>query len=280
MSPLISAAELQALMAQKEPLLILDWRFDLSDPHAGRRAYAQGHVPGAHYLTLDEACGPKQLPDGRFQGRHPLPEREDFARLLASMGWQPGLRVVCLDAGNSMFAARGWWMIQWLGEESVQVLDGGMAAWATNGGSLSNALPAVPFAAEAPSLQAPRVKTLSARELRLKLGRCRVVDARAPERFRGEIEPLDSQAGHIPGARNRPFALNLTSENCFKPSAQLRAEWATLRPNQDTVHQCGSGVTACHNLLALAVAELPLGVLYPGSWSEWSADPANPLARH
>jgi thiosulfate/3-mercaptopyruvate sulfurtransferase len=280
MTPLISVAELQALLQQEVPLLVLDWRFDLSDAHAGRRAYTQGHVPGAHYVHLDEACGSKQRPDGSFRGRHPLPDREDFARLLASLGWQPGQHVVCLDAGNCMFAARGWWMLQWLGETQVQVLDGGMAAWMEAGGAISKALPAVPFGAEAPTLKPSRVRSLDAQALRAQLGRSRLIDARAPERFRGDVEPLDSQAGHIPGARNRPFALNLSASGHFKPPALLRAEWATLRPDADTVHQCGSGVSACHNLLALAVADLPLGLLYPGSWSEWSADMANPLARH
>jgi thiosulfate/3-mercaptopyruvate sulfurtransferase len=276
-TPLISADALQALLP--EGPLLLDWRFDLADAQAGARAYAAGHIAGAHYLHLDEACGPKMERDGRFRGRHPLPEREDFARLLQALGWRYDRPVVCYDGGNSMFAARGWWMLRWLGHEQVQVLDGGLAAWTAAGGTLSTEAASVPFAPEAFELRAPLLRSIDRETLRAQLGRVGLVDARAPERFRGEVEPLDRQAGHIPGARNRPFALNLQLDGRFKPAEQLREEWQALHPDADTVQQCGSGVTACHNLLSLAVAGLPLGPLYGGSWSEWSADPTLPLAR-
>lgn len=277
MKALISPAELQHL---EQPLL-LDWRFDLSDPEAGRRAYLQAHVPGAHYLHLDQACGPKTGYDGRFRGRHPLPTREDFAALLAGLGWQYERPVVCMDAGNAMFAARGWWMLRWLGHEHVAVLDGGLAAWGAAGGVLTAELPAVrpqPLPA-LPALREPLVHTVDATELAAQLGRVGLVDARAPERFRGEIEPLDAQAGHIPGARNRPFARNLQADGRFHSAETLRADWAPFAPSADTVHQCGSGVSACHNLLALAAAGLPVGRLYPGSWSEWSGDASRAVAR-
>ena len=275
MKPLISPAELQAL----DDPLILDWRFDLADPEAGARVYAQGHLPGAHYLHLDQACGAKTDAEGRFRGRHPLPKREAFAALLAGLGWNYERRVVCHDAGNSMFAARGWWMLRWLGHEQVAVLDGGLAAWLAAGGKLSQELPAPRPAPVPTALRPPLVDTVDAAQLAGLLGRVGLVDARAPERFRGEVEPLDAQAGHIPGARNRPFADNLLPDGRFKPAAQLQADWAGYRPGADTVHQCGSGVTACHNLLALAAAGLPQGRLYPGSWSEWSADPERAIAK-
>lgn len=271
-TPLITPAQLQALA---DPL-ILDWRFDLTDAEAGRRAYAQAHIPGAHYLHLDEACGAKTGADGVFRGRHPLPEREAFAALLRGLGLRAGRPVVCYDAANSMFAARGWWMLRWLGHAEVMVLDGGLAAWQAAGGALSADTPA----AEPGDFVVgePLVTSIEAEALAAQLGRVGLVDARAPERFRGEVEPLDRQAGHIPGARNRPFAANLQPDGRFKPAEQLRQEWAPLAPRADTVHQCGSGVTACHNLLALAAAGLPQGPLYAGSWSAWSADPTRPVA--
>lgn len=275
MTPLITPADLRTL---PEPL-ILDWRFELADPDAGARAFAQAHLPGAHYLHLDRACGPKTDAEGRFRGRHPLPTREAFAALLASLGWDYERPVVCLDAGNSMFAARGWWMLRWLGHERVAVLDGGLAAWVAAGGALTDQ-PTPPRPVAPPArLREPLVQTVEADALAAQLGRCGLVDARAPERFRGEVEPLDRQAGHIPGARNRPFADNLLPDGRFKPAAALRTEWAGWQPSADTVHQCGSGVSACHNLLALAAAGLPVGRLYPGSWSEWSAQPERAIAR-
>jgi thiosulfate/3-mercaptopyruvate sulfurtransferase len=263
MKPLITAAALQAL----PDALILDWRFDLTDAQAGQRAYAAGHIPGAFYVHLDEVCAPKT----GSNGRHPLPDRAGFAARMAGLGLRGGRPVVCYDAANSMFAARGWWMLQWIGHAEVAVLDGGLAAWP---GALSTEQP-VPQPGDfrlGPSL----VEQVDAQALSAQLGRVALIDARAPERFRGEVEPLDRQAGHIPGARNRPFAANLQADGRFKPAAQLQAEWAPYAPQVDTVHQCGSGVSACHNLLALAAAGLAVGRLYPGSWSEWSADPDRP----
>ncbi|MBN8505159.1 MAG: sulfurtransferase [Burkholderiales bacterium] len=277
-SPLITVAELQGLLPQ-DPLL-LDIRFDLGDAEAGRRAYAAGHLPGSFYLHLDEdCCGPKRDAGGAFRGRHPLPDREVFAARLRQLGWHYKRPVVCIESASGMFAARLWWMLRWLGHEDVLVLDGGLNAWTAAGEPLCaeapDARPQPPF-----PLREPLVERLDKATLRASLGRVAMVDARAAERFRGEVEPLDAHAGHIPGARNRPFGENLGADGRFKPAEQLRAEWAALHPSKDTVHSCGSGVSACHNLLALAAAGLPVGRLYGGSWSEWSADPAMPLARH
>jgi thiosulfate/3-mercaptopyruvate sulfurtransferase len=279
-SPLIDALTLQERMASHAPPLLLDLRFDLTQPEAGRRAYEAGHIPGAHYLSLDDCCGPKHGADGAFRGRHPLPTREAFTARLIAMGWTLGRGVVVYDASGGMFAARAWWMLQWLGDDQVQVLDGGFPAWQAAGlpvtSELVVPLPAATLSKLPPSL----VETLEAEDLMRQMGRVRLVDARAAERFRGDVEPLDAQAGHIPGAQNRPFAMNLTSDGRFKSAQDLQAEWtAVLAGHAQAVHQCGSGVTACHNMLALAVAGLPMGTLYPGSWSEWSSDPARPVAR-
>jgi thiosulfate/3-mercaptopyruvate sulfurtransferase len=277
-------AQLQALMSSSTPPLIVDVRFDLADTAAGERAYAAGHVPGAFYLHLDrDLSGPKQDAFGAFRGRHPLPEREAFAARLRDLGMTPGRQLVAYDAADGMYAARVWWMLRWLGHAQVAVLDGGFAAWQQAGGAVtadltaSAAVGATPFEPDTP-LETP----WSAQELLAGLGQVRLIDARAGERFRGEVEPLDTQAGHIPGATNRFFKSNLTPEGRFKPAAELRDEFTALLGPQGadgTVHQCGSGVTACHNLLAMHHAGLPGSRLYPGSWSEWSANPRFPLAK-
>lgn len=264
---LISAAELRTL---HDPL-VLDCSFDLGDTGAGERAYAAGHIPGAFYLHLDrDLAGPTTDADGRFHGRHPLPARDTFASLMRSLGLRAGRQVVAYDRQGGMYAARAWWMLQWLGHAEVAVLDG---AW---DGDMTTALPAAAPSTWQPG--APLVQQISAEALLTQLGRVRLIDARAGERFRGEVEPLDKAAGHIPGAANRFFKDNLGADGRFKPAAQLRTELQALATGS-VVHQCGSGVTACHNLLAMAHAGLGLGVLYAGSWSEWSADPARPIAK-
>ncbi|MEO6279103.1 MAG: sulfurtransferase [Roseateles sp.] len=264
---LISPAELRAL----DDPLILDCSFDLADTAAGERAHATGHIPGAHYLHLDrDLAGPKTGADGVFHGRHPLPDREAFAALLRRLGLRAGRQVVTYDAQGGMYAARAWWMLRWLGHAEVAVLDG---AWdGERTADLSAATPTDWQPSE------PLVKHIDAATLLKQLGNVRLIDARAAERFRGEVEPLDMAAGHIPSASNRFFKDNLGADGRFKPVAQLRAELLPLAADT-VVHQCGSGVTACHNLLAMSHAGLGDGVLYPGSWSEWSADPARPIAK-
>jgi len=273
---LVSAAELQALLACDTPCVLLDCSFDLVDPSAGERAYADGHIPGARYVHLDrDLSGAKT---GR-NGRHPLPERQALAERAAAWGVAPGVQVVCYDAQGMPYAARAWWLLRWLGQDAVAVLDGGPAAWVAAGGALSRDVSPLRPAAPFPSL-APAMPTVSATELLAQLGRRPVLDARAGERFRGEVEPLDPVAGHIPGALNRFFKDNLQADGRFKPAAALRAEFEALHVAPgEMVHQCGSGVTACHNLLAMEHAGLAGSALYPGSWSEWCADPARPVAR-
>lgn len=279
---LISAAGLQALLAQDlapEALpLIVDVGFDLADTSAGERAWAEGHLPGAHYLHLDRDLSAEKT---GTNGRHPLPDRDAFARSMAALGLSKGRQVVAYDAQGGMYAARLWWMLRWIGHADAAVLDGGRQAWIAAGGALTAAVPAAQPGDFA--IGAPLVGQLDADALQASLGNVRLLDARAPERFRGEIEPLDKQAGHIPGAANRLFKLNLDADGIrFKPAAQLRAEFEPLLGAAGpgaVVHQCGSGVTACHNLLAMEHAGLAGSRLYPGSWSEWSADPARPIAK-
>ena len=277
---LISAPTLRARLASGAPCLLFDCSFDLADPAAGERQHALRHLPGALYLHLDRDLSAPRTDAAR--GRHPLPDRAAFARHLASLGLHDDLPVVAYDGNGGMYAARLWWMLRWLGHAAVQVLDGGLAAWDAAGGKLQGGL----VAALAPALftlRPPLVEAVDYGSLRAGLGQAGrlIVDARAPDRFRGENETLDPVGGHIPGALNRCFRDNLAADGCFKPAAQLQAEWTAVtgrRPAADLVMQCGSGVTACHNLLALEVAGLPGAQLYPGSWSEWCAQPGAPVA--
>lgn len=285
-TPLIDAPALAARLAAGAPTLIVDCSFELSDPDAGAAQFAEAHLPGALHAHLDrDLAGPKHAADGRFRGRHPLPERSAFAATLGRWGLQPGMGLVVYDRQGAGFAARLWWLARWAGHEAVAVLDGGLAAWQAAGGSIEHGGLAESTARAATAtpypLGASTMPTLEAEAL-LALGeRLRVIDARAGERFRGEVEPFDAVAGHIPGAVNRFFKDNLGADGRFKPAAQLRRDFAGLigeRPLDQVVHQCGSGVTACHNLLALAVAGLDGSRLYPGSWSEWCSNPARPVA--
>ncbi len=277
---LITAAELTHLGAASADLLLIDTRFDLADTAAGELDYAQAHLPGSHYLHLDRDLSAAKT--GR-NGRHPLPDRAAFAQRLAALGLRTGLQVVVYDAQAGMYAARLWWMLRWLGHAPAAVLDGGLQAWLAAGGATTAA--ATPRPAQPGTFIAagPLNLSLDAAGLQRQLGQLRLIDARAPERFRGDVEPLDAQAGHIPGASNRLFKGNLQADGCFKPAQQLRDEFnALLAPYTpaQVVHQCGSGVTACHNLLAMEHAGLGGSQLYPGSWSEWSsANPARPLAK-
>ena len=278
-SPLISAAELLPLLAGATPPVLLDCGFDLADPDAGRRAFDAGHLPGAQYAHLDtDLAGPTT---GR-NGRHPLPARAALAATAGRFGIAPGVPVVAYDRQGGPYAARAWWLLRWLGHREVQVLDGGVAAWLAAGGRLT-ADTAAPRGQQPYPDAGPAMPTVDAAALLQALGRVRLFDARAGERFRGEVEPLDPVAGHIPGASHRFFKDNLLPDGRFKPAAQLRQEfapWITAStPAAEAVHQCGSGVTACHNLLAMEQAGLAGSRLYPGSWSEWCADPQRPVAR-
>ncbi len=276
MKTLISAAELMAQLRGPHPPTLLDCGFDLADTAAGRRAWQAAHLPGACYLHLDDdLSGAKR----GGNGRHPLPERAALAATLGALGIGPTTPVVAYDAQGGPYAARAWWLLGWLGHEDVALLDGGVAAWRTAGGAFEAGAPPMPQSAAPYPLHAPALPTLDAAAVRAGLGRLNLIDARAGERFRGEVEPLDRAPGHIPGARNRFFKDNLAADGRFKSVAALRSEWQALLAAGDAVHYCGSGVTACHNLLAAAHAGLGSGSLYPGSWSEWSSDPLRPQAK-
>jgi len=273
---LISAEQLRAL---GNTAVLIDSSFDLADTAGGERSYRESHLPGAHYLHLDrDLSGAKT----GSNGRHPLPTRADFARLIGSLGLTPQMQAVVYDRQGAMFAARAWWLLRWLGHRAVAVLDGGLPAWVAAGGAVSSeSVSRNSSAAPYPASVAPAMPTIDADALLKQLGRVRVLDARAGERFRGEVEPLDKQAGHIPGATLRFFKDNLQADGRFKPAEQLRAEFTALTaaaPPERVVQQCGSGATACHNLLAMEHAGLGTALLYPGSWSEWSSDPSRPIA--
>ncbi|MFZ5556175.1 MAG: sulfurtransferase [Pseudomonadota bacterium] len=274
---LVSTAELAAHL--EDPAWVaFDCRYDLFDHEAGTRAYAEDHVPGAFYLHLGRDLSGVMT---GTNGRHPLPEPAAFADLMGRFGVNRGVQVVAYDGGPGPYAARLWWMLRWLGHRDVAVLDGGYARWIAEGRPVSAAIPpARPARFQAAAGDRP----LSALDVEAHLGQPDqlIVDARSPDRFRGENETLDPVGGHIPGAVNRFFMTNLGADGCFKPAAQLRDEFRAILAGQDppaVVHQCGSGVTACHNLLAMEIADLGGSRLYPGSWSEWCADPARPVAK-
>jgi len=274
---LISASDL-AQHAFQADWVVLDCRHDLAQPDAGRAAYDAGHIPNAQFASLDQDLADHaRAADGRFRGRHPLPDIDVFIETLRRWGVNDNSQVVAYDAQGGMFAARLWWMLRWAGHQAVAVLDGGLPAWAAHGMWLSTE----PVSRPRGTIQRrePLASTVSADDI-LAQPQLMVLDARAPDRFRGENETLDPVGGHIPGAKNRFFKDNLQADGRFKPAAQLREELGALvTAPSSAVMQCGSGVTACHNLLALEVAGLPGAALYPGSWSEWCADPARPVAK-
>jgi thiosulfate/3-mercaptopyruvate sulfurtransferase len=272
---LISAEELAGAI---DRCVVVDCRHDLLNPAFGPTAYAAGHVPGAFFMHQDtDLAGEKT---GR-NGRHPLPPREAMAQRLRAAGLSDGQQLVAYDQQGGMFAVRLWWLARWLGHPEAAVLDGGYDAWTRAGFPVSAEAPAA--RAGALTIRPSLVPQADVGEVLAQVGGGRrlVVDARAAERYRGEVEPMDPVAGHIPGAVNRPFQQNLRPDGRFKPGPVLRAEFDALlagRSPGELIHHCGSGVTACHNLLAMELAGLPGGALYPGSWSEWCADPARPVA--
>ena len=275
---LISTADLAPHVGDPD-WIVVDVRHDLAQPDSwGEAQYRAGHLPGARFAHLDrDLSAPK---NGR-NGRHPLPSPATAAAFFGSLGIDAARQVVAYDQGNGMFASRLWWMLRWLGHDAVAVLDGGYDAWQREGrATATDVPPPAPrtFTVGSVGPTADTAEVLAA----LGTGKLTVVDARAPERYRGEVEPMDPVAGHIPGALNRPYALNVGGDGRFRPAGELRVEFEQLvagRPPASVVHHCGSGVTGCHNVLAMEIAGLPGTRLYRGSWSEWCADPARPVAR-
>ncbi|MBI4195146.1 MAG: sulfurtransferase [Betaproteobacteria bacterium] len=274
---LVSVADL-AVHLEDPQWVVCDCRHDLANYEAGRRAYAQSHIPGARFFHLDEdLSGPKT----GANGRHPLPHPITFTLRLGALGIDNSKQIVAYDASGGCYAARLWWMLRWVGHQRVAVLDGGWDAWMKAGKHAVNETIAVGPATFNPNLQPQQAVNAGFIQMHLERPEVCVLDARSPERFRGENETLDPVAGHIPGALNRFFRLNLDERGRFKSAADLGHEFRTLldgRQPESVIHQCGSGVTACHNLLAMEVAGLGGSRLYPGSWSEWVADPSRPVA--
>ncbi len=277
---LIGTDEL-ASMIGRDGVIIVDCRHELVDPAAGRIAWQDGHVPGAVHADLDHDLADLDRPDA---GRHPLPDATAFTQWLGGIGWTPAHQVVAYDeAGGALAAARLWWMMRLIGHRKACVLDGGLVAWTAAGGALDSRVPNI-------NCREPSERAWSSDELvnyeMLARGLAEdsllLVDARAEPRFRGDIEPIDPVAGHVPGACNRPFSANLGSDGRFKDASQLREEWLAIlngRDSDDVVHMCGSGVTACHNLLAMEHAGLSGSRLFAPSWSGWIGDPDRPVAQ-
>jgi thiosulfate/3-mercaptopyruvate sulfurtransferase len=274
---LVSTAELAAHL-DDAGWVVFDCRHDLANPNAGAEAYARSHIPGARFLHLDRDLAASL--NGK-NGRHPLPDPPAFMQTLGAAGVDSGKQVVAYDAQTGVYAARLWWMLRWLGHEQVALLDGGYAKWTRESRPLTRALPQpVP----ARFVGRPRPASVDADDVLAHLGRPGriLVDARSPDRYRGENETLDPVGGRIPGSINRFFRDNLDNEGCFKPAAELRQAFTALlgaAPPDSVVHSCGSGVSACHNLLAMEIAGLAGSRLYPGSWSEWCSDADRPTER-
>ncbi|MFJ6216334.1 sulfurtransferase [Streptomyces sp. NPDC092296] len=269
--PLIAADELATALRGSRPPALLDVRWQLGGP-PGEQEYRAGHLPGAHYIDLDRELAAPPGPNGR----HPLPDPEVLAAALRRAGVSADRDAVVYDAGPATSAARAWWLLRWAGHDRVRVLDGGLAGWTAAGLPLSTEVPAdgdgdfVPKPGAMPTLDADQAARLARSGL--------LLDARAGERYRGETEPVDPRAGHIPGAVSAPTTGNLAADGRFLPADELAARFRELGVEQaPTGVYCGSGVTAAHQVLALEAAGFS-AALYPGSWSEWSADPDRPAA--
>lgn len=277
-STLISVADLAAHVGTPD-WLVVDCRFELGKPAVGEAAYAAGHIPGAVYAHLDRDLASPITPT---TGRHPLPDPEEFARTLGRWGLTRDTQVIAYDADAGAYAARLWWLLRWAGHAKSAVLDGGFRAWTQAGQPISTEVPA-----RKPTrytVTPDRSMWLDASQVAASVrdSRWRLLDARAPERFAGEVEPIDPVAGHVPGAVNLPFMGNLSTDARFLAADQLRARFAQVQGPVDdghTIAMCGSGVTACHLLLAMEAAGKPGAKLYAGSWSEWIRDPSRPTEK-
>jgi len=276
MNPLITANQLEEIINSGEDVLICDCRFDLANPSAGKTAYLENHIPGALYVDLDRDLSGSKT--GK-NGRHPLPSPEAWAETKTRLGMDNNTLVVAYDNQGSIFASRLWWMLKATGHANVRVLDGGLDAWSGPIGKT----PRQPTASAHPIDAMPYVGLALLEEVltNLQTHQKKIVDARASDRFHGENETLDPVGGHIPGALNHCYKENLSGK-LFKSPEQLYQDYVNLLGTTkaaEVIHQCGSGVTACHNLLAMEVAGLRGACLYAGSWSEWCADPSRPVER-
>jgi thiosulfate/3-mercaptopyruvate sulfurtransferase len=290
---LVSTEELKALQSSGTPLMVFDCSFDLMNPAAGEEQYRQAHIPGAVYAHLDNALSDKGTvdpdgthhphPDAASGGRHPLPAREKFAMWLSGVGFANDMQAVVYDRNGSLYCGRLWWMLKWMGHDAVAVLDGGLQAWQASGGAVSSSEEPSHFQSNFEIGEPLRaLATTDTVTAGLRGKKQTLVDARATPRYKGEVEPLDPVAGHIPGALNRPFGQNLGPDGRFKPPAQLKAEFEQLLAGRDpktVVHHCGSGVSAVPNVIAMEIAGLGRTALYAGSWSEWCSDASRPVEK-
>jgi thiosulfate/3-mercaptopyruvate sulfurtransferase len=285
---LISVAQLQALQANGSPLAVFDCTFDLTNPSKGHVQYVEQHIAGAQHADLDQHLATHDAGKRVNSGRHPLPQREVFAAWLQSVGINHDTQVVAYDRNGMNYCGRLWWMLKWCGHDAVAVLDGGLQAWVAAGGAVVSSQETAPNEAMLASgnfeLREPLLKLVDTTTVstRLNNGAQTLIDARSATRYRGETEPFDPVAGHIPGALNRPFNTNLNAQGFFKSAEELRAEFATLLGNakpETVVHHCGSGVSAVPNILAMEVAGLGSTGLYAGSWSEWCKTPGLPCEK-
>ena len=264
-------------LAEHPEWRVFDCRHDLTKPALGEQQYQEAHIPGALFAHLDRDLS--SVRDGR-NGRHPLPYLGAFLAWVGQQGIKPGDQVVCYDAGGGVTASRLWWMLRWIGHEQVAVLDGGFAKWKSEGRPVTAAVPRFEHSTYPARQRAG--EAVGALFVERNREQVLLLDARAPERFRGEKEPIDRLPGHIPGAKNRFCNDNLTKDGVFKSADTLRAEFADLLGKSapsTVVNYCGSGVAACHNLLAMEVAGLKGAKLYPGSWSDWISDPKRPIGK-
>ena len=285
---LISVAQLQSLQTNGSPLAVFDCTFDLMNPSKGHAQYVEQHIAGALHADLDQHLATHDADKRANGGRHPLPQREVFAAWLQSLGLNSETQVVVYDRNGMNYCGRLWWMLKWCGHDAVAVLDGGFQAWVAAGGAVTSS--EATATAEAPhargnfALREPLLKLVDTASVSTQLnkGTQTLIDARSAARYRGEVEPLDPFAGHIPGALNRPFSTNLNADGFFKSAVELRAEFTDLLGNakpETVVHHCGSGVSAVPNVLAMQVAGLGSSSLYAGSWSEWCNTPGLPCEK-
>jgi thiosulfate/3-mercaptopyruvate sulfurtransferase len=292
---LISVEQLQGLRDSCQAHTVFDCSFLLTEPQAGEAMFAEAHIPGAVYAHLDKhlsaakyAASGKPAPGTSASGgRHPLPLRETFAAWLGSVGFDNTQLAVVYDRQGANYCGRLWWMLKWAGHERVAVLDGGLQAWQAAGAAVESG-PQVERPASNYALALEKTTLVTIDSIASQVGKSAgpggqtVIDARATPRFRGEVEPLDPVAGHIPGALNRPFNLNIGADGRFRPAAELRAAFDALLAGRDpstVVHHCGSGVSAVPNIIAMEIAGLGRTGLFAGSWSEWCSDPARPVAQ-
>jgi len=281
---LISAEQLKALQASGQPLMIFDCSFELMKPEMADIMFSNVRIQGAQQAHLDRNLSCRDG-SGVNGGRNPLPARESLSAWLGGLGFQNKMQAVVYDRNGANYCGRLWWMLKWLGHDAVAVLNGGLQAWQAAGGAVESGAPATtPAQSNTFELKPALREWLSTAQLAPQVGHPEVtlIDARSPVRFRGEMEPIDPVAGHIPGALNRPFAENLDANGFFKSAEVLRAEFEKLlggRKPESVVHYCGSGVSTLPNLLAMELAGLGSTRLYPGSWSEWSGTPGLPCAK-